>query len=116
MNVWRILRHEIKLNIYTFENCVAEVLKIRVPFVQQPTLHEWFLSESTQSIGRCIQHYYHRSQTVLEMLDHLDVIGRTAEMARIYGVEFYSVISRGSQYRVESMLVRCYHLSLKAEM
>lgn len=105
LNVWRILRHEIKLNIYTFENCAAEILKMRLPKVQHATLHGWFLS-SPPDFSRCLQHIQKRTETVLAMLDHLDVIGRSAEMARIYGVDFFSVLSRGSQYRVESMLVR----------
>ena len=30
-------------------------------------------------------------------------------MARTYGIDFFSVISRGSQYRVESMMLRLAH-------
>ena len=29
-----------------------------------------------------------------------------SEFARVFGIDFYSVISRGSQYRVESMMLR----------
>ncbi|GFH23879.1 DNA polymerase, partial [Haematococcus lacustris] len=36
-------------------------------------------------------------------------VGRTAEMARAFGIDFFSVLSRGSQYRVESLLVRLAH-------
>jgi DNA polymerase zeta len=32
--------------------------------------------------------------------------GKTCEFARVYGIEFYHVLSRGSQYRVESMMLR----------
>ena len=31
----------------------------------------------------------------IEMLDALDVVGVTSELARVYGIDFYSVISRG---------------------
>ena len=30
-------------------------------------------------------------------------------MARVYGIDFFSVLTRGSQYRVESILVRLAH-------
>lgn len=43
------------------------------------------------------------------MLDQLDLVNRTAELAKTFGIDFYSVISRGSQYRVESMLARLAH-------
>lgn len=33
-------------------------------------------------------------------------LGRTSEFARLYGVQFYEVFSRGSQFRVESMMLR----------
>lgn len=31
---------------------------------------------------------------------------RTSEFARVFGVEFFSVISRGSQFKVESFMFR----------
>ena len=42
-------------------------------------------------------------------MEQLDLIGRTAELARAFGIDFFSVLSRGSQYRVESMMVRLAH-------
>lgn len=42
LNVWRILRSELKLNIYTFESCVAAVLQLRTPHVQPQVLTHWF--------------------------------------------------------------------------
>ena len=44
LNVWRILRSELKLNIYTFESCVAAVLQLRTPHVQPQVLTHWFNS------------------------------------------------------------------------
>jgi len=40
------------------------------------------------------------------MLSALNVLGRSAEMARLYGCDLWSVLSRGSQYKVEAMLCR----------
>ena len=37
------------------------------------------------------------------------MVRRTAEYARLYGIDFYSVLSRGSQYRVEAVLLRIAH-------
>lgn len=33
-------------------------------------------------------------------------VGRTCEHARLFGIQFYEVFSRGSQFRVESMMLR----------
>lgn len=43
------------------------------------------------------------------MVEQLDLAGRTGEMARAFGIDFHSVLSRGSQYRVESMMLRLAH-------
>lgn len=34
------------------------------------------------------------------------VITMYSEMARLFGIDFYSVLSRGSQYRVEAVMLR----------
>ncbi|KHN03988.1 DNA polymerase zeta catalytic subunit [Glycine soja] len=40
---------------------------------------------------------------------HIHRVNRTSELARVFGIEFFSVLSRGSQYRVESMFLRLAH-------
>ena len=111
LNVWRLMRGELKLNIYTLENCTAAVLRLRVPHIPAPQLSEWFKSGSGVQGGRwrCLSHLALRARLSLAMLDRLDFIGRTAEMARTFGIDFFSVLSRGSQYRVESMMLRLAH-------
>ncbi len=42
LNLWRILRQETKLAIYTFESCVAHVLQLRVPHIPCYQLAQWF--------------------------------------------------------------------------
>ena len=46
-----------------------------------------------------INHYVTRVKGNLEMMEQLDLIGRTSEFARVFGIEFYHVLSRGSQVR-----------------
>lgn len=41
-----------------------------------------------------------------KILDQLNLIGRTGELASLFGIQFYEVFSRGSQFRVESMMLR----------
>ena len=58
---------------------------------------------------RCLQYWLRRGVSILALLEQLDLISRTAELARAFGIDFFSVLSRGSQYRVESMMVRLAH-------
>ena len=41
-----------------------------------------------------------------EILNNLNTISQTVEMTRVYGIDFDSVLVRGSQFKVESILVR----------
>ena len=42
----------------------------------------------------------------LDLLDVSEIINRTCESARVFGIDFYSVLTRGSQFKVESMMLR----------
>ena len=53
----------------------------------------------------CVAYALRRAQLNLALIDKLDIVGRTSELARVFGQDFTSVLARGSQYRVESMLV-----------
>ncbi|CAF3990569.1 unnamed protein product, partial [Rotaria sp. Silwood1] len=45
LDLWRILRSEITLNIYTFENAIYHVLHERVPHYDISLLSKWFIDE-----------------------------------------------------------------------
>ncbi len=53
-----------------------------------------------------LEYYIKRCQGNYQLLDSFNLIGRTSEFARLYGIEFENVLDRGSQYRVESMMLR----------
>ncbi|OQR73804.1 DNA polymerase zeta catalytic subunit-like [Tropilaelaps mercedesae] len=104
LNVWRILRKEVALTGYSFENVYFHILHRRVAKVAWATLKEWYEDEFL--ISRCLSYYVKRCVGCLEMLGRLETYTKTCEMARIYGILFYEVLSRGSQFRVESMMLR----------
>ena len=45
--------------------------------------------------------------------EFLDIIGKTSEMARLFGIQFLEVMTRGSQFRVESILLRLSKAGIK---
>ena len=53
-----------------------------------------------------LSHYVRRLQLSLQVVEKMELISRTSELARVFGIDFHSVLTRGSQYRVESMLLR----------
>ena len=40
---------------------------------------------------------------------HRIILPQTPQTRRAFGIDFFSVLSRGSQYRVESLMVRLAH-------
>ncbi|CAA6669075.1 unnamed protein product [Spirodela intermedia] len=109
LNVWRLMRSELKLNLYTVEAVVEEVLRRKVPCIPCTTLNSWFSSGSQRARFRCIEYVLERANLNLQILNQLDMVNRTSELARVFGIDFFSVLSRGSQFRVESMLLRLLH-------
>ncbi|KAG6332362.1 hypothetical protein ID866_6727 [Astraeus odoratus] len=123
-NVWRILRTEQNLNTYTFENVVFHVLRrrssifsaihlccvseniYRVPHYKPSTLTEWFNSPVPAHTSRVLRYFLDRTLMNLDILEESQTVTKTAEFARVFGVDFYSVISRGSQFKVESFMFR----------
>lgn len=104
LDVWRLLRNEIALTSYSFENCMYHILHRRCALYS----HEKLTRLWTECINRhiVIGYYNDRAFGTLEILNQLDLIGRTCELAKLFGIQFYEVLSRGSQFRVESMMLR----------
>ncbi|CEH17017.1 probable catalytic subunit of dna polymerase zeta upr-1 [Ceraceosorus bombacis] len=106
LNIWRLMRGELTLGQYTFENVVFQLLRRRTPRFDHATLTKWYRSGVPHLVRKTLLYWMDRVETDLEILENSELIFRTAEFARIYGVDFFSVISRGSQFKVESVMLR----------
>ncbi|XP_040158873.1 DNA polymerase zeta catalytic subunit [Anopheles arabiensis] len=104
LDIWRLMRHEIALTSYTFENVVYHILHRRVPNHSYRQLSRLWSKPYSRWI--VLEYYLERVNGNFEILNQLDLIGRTAELAKLFGIQFYEVLSRGSQFRVESMMMR----------
>lgn len=104
LNAWRILRGEITLTGYAFENVFYHVLKRRLAkFSHQTLTQKW---KDNHSRWIVIDYFIKRTFGTIEILEKLDLIGRTAELAKLFGIQFLEVLTRGSQFRVESIMLR----------
>ncbi|XP_076234619.1 DNA polymerase zeta catalytic subunit [Calliopsis andreniformis] len=106
LDVWRIMRHETALLNYTFENVMYNVMHERISSPTFQVLTDWWKHKHMSIKWRVMTHYVTRVIGTLRILIQLDIIGRTCEHARLFGIQFYEVFSRGSQFRVESMMLR----------
>lgn len=104
LDVWRLMRHEIALTSYTFENIMYHILHRRYP--KHSFSHLTRMWTRPQTVWIVLDYYVDRVVGTIELLKQLDLIGRTCELAKLFGIQFYEVLSRGSQFRVESMMIR----------
>ncbi|RKF75527.1 DNA polymerase zeta catalytic subunit [Golovinomyces cichoracearum] len=106
INIWRAMRSELNLLQYTIENIAFHLLHRRIPHFTRTDLTKWFSDGKPRDLAILLNYYISRAQINLEILERNEFVERTCEQARLLGVDFASVISRGSQFKVESLMFR----------
>jgi DNA polymerase zeta len=106
INVWRAMRGELNLLQYSMENVVWHLLHRRIPHYSWRTLTDWYLSGRPRDLHKVLRYYLKRTRMDIEILEANELIPRTSEQARLLGVDFFAVFSRGSQFKVESIMFR----------
>lgn len=104
--IWRIFRSDFKLTRYTLEHVVQNVLQQRVPHYSTSTLTSWGKSDRASDLRRLLDYYMSRTELDIELIEQAEVIPQTSEFARVFGIDFNSVRVRGSQFKVESVMLR----------
>ncbi len=82
-------------------------MRRRVPSFSSKQLTDWFCV--TNSRHKTVYHFHILTQLNLLLIDKLDLVRRTAASAKLYGIDFFSALTRGSQFRVEAVLLRKAH-------
>ncbi|USP82770.1 uncharacterized protein yc1106_10044 [Curvularia clavata] len=106
INIWRAMRGELNLLQYTMENVVFHLLHKRIPHYRHSDLTTWYRNEKPRDLTKVLKYFLTRVQLNLDLLDANDIVPRTSEQARLLGIDFFAVISRGSQFKVESTMFR----------
>lgn len=106
INIWRAMRGELNLLQYSMENVVFHLLHRRIPHYPFHVLTEWYKSDKPRDVTKVFNYFVSRVKLDLEIMDANELVSRTSEQARILGIDFFSVFSRGSQFKVESLMFR----------
>ncbi|CAB4252707.1 DNA-directed DNA polymerase [Maudiozyma barnettii] len=107
LNVWRIIRANVALTQYTIENLAFTLLHERIPHFSYSDLTDMWNNMSSITYLKSLFHYWMtRVRINIELLKKQDFIDKTIEQAKLIGIDFHSVYFRGSQYKVESFLIR----------
>ncbi len=106
INIWRYVARELKLYSNTVMNVAEQLLRKKIPYYTPAQLTDWFRRGSLLR-GRTMSYVQMLSIINLSIMEKLDVVRLGCESARLYGIDFHSVLTRGSQFRVEAAILRC---------
>ncbi|GAA6018210.1 hypothetical protein JCM11491_005634 [Sporobolomyces phaffii] len=104
--IWRILKADNKFQQNSFEHIALHVLRLRTPHFSFEKLTEWYTSGDPAKLARVLRYWRNRVEMNVEMLDAAEIIDQNCESARVFGVDFKSVRTRGSQFKVESVMFK----------
>ncbi|GAA5965048.1 hypothetical protein JCM8115_005696 [Rhodotorula mucilaginosa] len=104
--IWRILKADNKFQQYSFEHIAFHVLGVRTPRWSHRILSDWYTSDDPAKVARVFNYYRNRVEMDIEMLDAAEIVDQSCESARVFGVDFHSVRTRGSQFKVESVMFK----------
>ena len=106
INISRLINQEIKTNDYSIENIIFLTFNIRLSSFSYFSLKNFYISTEIKKIIFVFNYYMTRTEFILKILKHYDIINRCSQFVKMYGIDFESGITRGSQYRVEGVLSR----------
>lgn len=78
----------------------------RFPKYSAFSLTSWYNSRFPEHVVKVLRYYVERTSMYMEMMDAAEICTKNAEFARVFGVDFNSAMTRGSQFKVESFMFR----------
>lgn len=109
MNAWREVSRDdfARMRSYTLEAASLHLLKKKIPKYSAHRLYQRFSApDSPPTRAHAILHVARRCATCLAIVTQLNTIGRAAEVARLFGLPLDEALFRGSQHRVEAVILR----------
>ena len=108
LQLWSIVRKNAspKLKRYSMENVAQHVLKTTLHRREISRLVEDYTNAPRGRRWDTIAYMLKRVSTTLQIFYQQNILGTTSEMSRLIGIDFVSVLRRGSQFRVESVMMR----------
>jgi len=96
---------------------VSSIMKMKMPFHDDLILTLWYAADGGTQRHRVIKYRVIQCFATTMLFDSLDVFGRAGEAARLSGVELSQSFPgiRGSQYKVEGVLLRALKSISNAE-
>lgn len=111
LNVWRLLMHltfGAKLRSFAPQEAARELLGRAFPKFSYQEMDQHWKGDSPTRLA-LLQHVAALAALSLEVADALEIFPRAGELSRLFGMDILSGFTRGTQLRVESLLMRVAH-------
>lgn len=117
-NLWTLLKPEensgLSLRSYTFEHVYHELFRERLPRYSNDHLNRLWGKGFRGGLGTVnritlLEYYLARVTGNIRMLAQVNLVPRTYGLAALFGMRFEDALTRGSQFRVESILFPLVH-------
>ncbi|KAK6465757.1 hypothetical protein DFJ63DRAFT_283621 [Scheffersomyces coipomensis] len=105
VNVWRLMRSELSLTNYSLENISYHLLHQSLPRYSNLQLSTW-LNDTTSNKLAVLKYYSKRLSLIIKLIEVQELITKNVEYSRLIGIDFNSNFYRGSQFKIESILLR----------
>eukprot|EP01053_Blabericola_migrator_P003567 Blabericola_migrator_1__3566@NODE_205_length_11429_cov_258_680338_g176_i0_p1_GENE_NODE_205_length_11429_cov_258_680338_g176_i0NODE_205_length_11429_cov_258_680338_g176_i0_p1_ORF_typecomplete_len1220_score230_36DNA_pol_B_exo1/PF03104_19/4_2e14DNA_pol_B_exo1/PF03104_19/1e14DNA_pol_B/PF00136_21/5_7e23_NODE_205_length_11429_cov_258_680338_g176_i033937052 len=109
LNGWRVLKSDVKVMNFSFENVLKAVCQRVLPHISPHILSAWWQCQvHTAHPFRCnaLKHIIDRILCFNDVLEKTECIAKSATMGQVFGLDLFSVLTRGSQFFVEALLCR----------
>ncbi|KAK2956095.1 putative DNA polymerase zeta catalytic subunit [Blattamonas nauphoetae] len=107
---WRFMKNQRNLRSYTLSSASSALFNQTLPTLPGPVVTSLYFSTGEfnrlPSLFEVLSHSYRCCELIRAVCCEMRMIGSTSEFARVIGIPFQTVHSRGSQFRVESLLFR----------
>lgn len=100
LSCWRLIKYETHFYSYSIQNVLYSSLNIRFPSYSYK--HQTFLFYNSRA--ELYDYLWDILKYSQQLIDHYGILERNVTLAQVYGIDYESVFTRGSQFRVEAML------------
>lgn len=104
-NLWRIYTEEVALRSYTIGSLCDHFFNSSVPDFSIQSLNQMIVNDPVSFF----RHIKNVSDNVVKLTISTSFLVKSIEYSRLFGIDLFSTLTRGSQYRVESILIRAAH-------
>lgn len=105
LNLWKIYRDEVALRLYTLSDICKHYFNYNIPSLSSSSLIELMQSDYNAFLNHAIL----TLNQVCNLTSKTPFLIKSIEFSRLFGIDLFSTLTRGSQYRVESILISAAH-------